>query len=824
MLMALLALAACDKSGGPSNQITRRWPATIAECDPAGYIRCISDAVSISIPVANTGLSLTYWSSPGGDSTTLGIGGWSIDAVRRYDRTRGVLTDGHGQWRAVHGVSLPSGEIAVPSYDGAEAYVFDSAGHHVRTVDGYLGTVLLKLEYDAGGRLDRVDGSVGEQPVHVVVQRRPDGAPYALVGTDGATTTLDLDGGRLSGIRTPDGGRTQIAWAQGNGRVISTTNPLGSITRYEYDPTGYLTSITDADSVQTRFERKDLSAGFEVRSVTALGRQWVYRAESAGGGVRRTLVAPDGSTSSETVDGNGNRTITLPDGSEYNIGTVAGTRWGGDAPIFTPVVAKRANGSTSRREVKVALVPQQGLPFVVTGSVTTTINGQPWVETFDPAQRSATLVDPAGRRTTSTYDTAGRLLRRSAPEVAPVAYDYDSLGRMTSETAGAGPLAASTRYRYEPATGKVIVTRADGSIDTTSYDGGARAVGVSRGNGSTVLATYDAAGRLSLLLSPNGATYAFGSSAAGRPTAFIPPPVSTDSSIEIASYDRDGSLAAITGLGPRAVNIARDPAGRVSEVTFDRGKRSMSYDARSALLTQATDPSGVTTRYGYVGSLMHRLEWSGPISGVVAESLDVSDRPVAEVIDGQKSVSFAYDAAGQLTSVGPLVLTRDPSSGLVTHTTLGAVETSQEFDANAQLIHVATRAGGKTVLDQRYTRDASGVVRTVAETLDGKTTTTEYSYDREGRLAAVRVDGRVEETASYDGAGNRVSVTRPSGTMKASYDDRDRLLGWGQLRYAWSSNGSLEHRTDDNVRCRSGMTTSARSAKRRSPTVGGSPI
>src|SRR6185436_18374864 len=186
------------------------------------------------------------------------------------------------------------------------------------------------------------------------VQHRPDGTPQALVGTDGATTTLDLDAGRLSGITAPDGGRTQIAW--GNGRVISTTNPLGSVTRYEYDQAGDLVSITDADSVRTRFERKDLAAGFEVRSVTALGRQWLYRAESADGGVRRTFIAPDGSASTETVDGNGNRKITLPDGSEYNIGAVAGTRWGGDAPILTPVVAKRPDGSTSRRDVKVDLL------------------------------------------------------------------------------------------------------------------------------------------------------------------------------------------------------------------------------------------------------------------------------------------------------------------------------------------------------------------------------------------------------------------------------------------------------------------------------------
>ena len=162
MLMCLLALASCEKNAGRGDHASRQWPAAIAECDPAGYIRCIADAAWISVPVANTGLSLTYRSSPDGDSTgrakssaaTLGIGGWSIDAVRQFDRKSEVLLDDDGQWHAAHGVSLQSGETAVPSYDGAVAYVFDSAGRHVRTVDGYLGTVLLNVHYDAGGRVE----------------------------------------------------------------------------------------------------------------------------------------------------------------------------------------------------------------------------------------------------------------------------------------------------------------------------------------------------------------------------------------------------------------------------------------------------------------------------------------------------------------------------------------------------------------------------------------------------------------------------------------------------------------------------------------------
>ena len=59
------------------------------------------------------------------------------------------------------------------------------------------------------------------------------------------------------------------------------------------------------------------------------------------------------------------------------------------------------------------------------------------------------------------------------------------------------------------------------------------------------------------------------------------------------------------------------PAGRIISSTFDQGKSTVSYDAHSGLRNQATDPSGVTTSYGYTGSTLDHLAWSGPVNGSV---------------------------------------------------------------------------------------------------------------------------------------------------------------------------------------------------------------
>ena len=101
----------------------------------------------LSIPIADTNLALTYssqWATarqdrPNWNADSLGLGGWSIDALQRYDTADGVLLAGDGSWRFATGVALAAGGQAVPSFDGSMAYVFDAAGHHIRPSTGGSG-------------------------------------------------------------------------------------------------------------------------------------------------------------------------------------------------------------------------------------------------------------------------------------------------------------------------------------------------------------------------------------------------------------------------------------------------------------------------------------------------------------------------------------------------------------------------------------------------------------------------------------------------------------------------------------------------------------
>src|SRR5262249_35829071 len=70
-----------------------------------------------------------------------------------------------------------------------------------------------------------------------------------------------------------------------------------------------------------------------------------------------------------------------------------------------------------------------------------------------------------------------------------------------------------------------------------------------------------------------------------------------------------------------------------------------------------------------------------------------------------------------------------------------------------------------------------------------------YTYDLAGRLSEVRQDGVLTADYTYDANGNRLSFTSPGGTVTATYDAQDRLVGYGAAAYAHTPNGERQSKT-----------------------------
>ena len=788
-------------SPSPSPSAPAAGDLALEACDVTGYVPCEHQEVRLALPIAGTGAALTYSSEwapgrkdrPGWDASAIGLGGWSLDILQRYDPAAGVLLSGDGSWRFAKGVTLPSGEHAVPTYDGLQVFVFDSKGRHVRTVDGLLGTTLITFLYDADGRLSGADGTLDSAPIHLVVEREADGSLVGLVGLDGARTRLFLDrDGPLGGIRDPAGRTTVLANASG-GLVTEYDDPTGGVTAYEYDDAGRLVSAKDPDGVTVTMARTATADMTEVKSTTTLGRSATYRAERTVAGVIRSYVAPDGTRTTVSTDPSGQHAVALPDGTTIALGSQADPRWGMDAPIATPVDQTRPDGVVQHTTTAITATTPATDPLAVSAwSRTDIVADGTWNETADPASRTITWADPAGRKTTQTYDPSGRMVSQKAPGQPSLAFAYDGRGRLATSTSGSGADAATTTYTHGTG-GDLETAGPDGTVEHLAGDAFGRTVSTTAPDASTVLFAYDAFGRLARVSPAGHPSTTIGYSAAGRQTGFLPPAISSDDSFEARTYDADGNLATIAGPGDRSIAYAYDGSGRVSGWTFGDGTATAEFDPTTGLVVNNTAPGGINTQTSYVGGIPVTRNVSGPVAGTVAVSLDGWGRPAGVSVDRGAPIGYSYDAAGYLTAVGPVILARDAASGGVSSAELGVVRTTREFDAQGRLSHVVTVANGTpAILDLRYAYDLRDRVSSMTVSRTGATpTTTTYAYDGAGRLVEVTQNGSLVERDGYDPAGNRISVKTPSGTLRATYDERDRLQAWGSAKYTFRPDGQL---------------------------------
>ena len=150
-----------------------------------------------------------------------------------------VADVGHSSVRriapAFDGIS--DGEILLTSEDGAELYVFDGVGRHLKTLDALTGATLYRFVYDAAWRLTEVHDGSGAV---TKIERDRAGRPRAVVAAAGVRTELETGpDGRLSRIVFPSGEGTEMEYDAG-GLLTSYKDATGKVAHFRYDETGRL--------------------------------------------------------------------------------------------------------------------------------------------------------------------------------------------------------------------------------------------------------------------------------------------------------------------------------------------------------------------------------------------------------------------------------------------------------------------------------------------------------------------------------------------------------------------------------------------------------
>ncbi|HUQ04806.1 MAG TPA: FG-GAP-like repeat-containing protein [Kofleriaceae bacterium] len=335
----------------------------------------------------------------------------------------------------------------------------------------------------------------------------------------------------------------------------------------------------------------------------------------------------------------------------------------------------------------------------------------------DSLGRTTAMTDPNSGAWTYTFDGADRMTSQTDARAQRTDYAYDALDRKTRQTSKAGTAGAViVTWTYDEVRagyfnrGK-LTSMADGAGGKTlDYDPAGRTVRTVRttgGSGYTFTRGYDAGGRLTWTTYPDGDTL-------GTPATPL-------------GYDGAGRLASIPGYVSAVLYDADD---RVTRVDGSNGTITQrTYSATRGWLTGITTTSGATAiqNLGYARNAKGLV--TAVTSPVANEGWSYGYDELDRLISATNTTSSAYDetltydAIGNITTSSRLGTYTYGSSRPHAVTAVGA--TSYAYDAAGLM----TSGAGRTL-----TWDGDNRLATVL----GTGSALAYTYDADG--------ARIQET------------------------------------------------------------------------------
>jgi RHS repeat-associated protein len=698
------------------------------------------------------------------------------------------------------GLSLTS--VLIPSEDGSQLYLFDSAGRHLRTLDALTNVVLYSFGYDAAGRLISVTDRSGNV---TTIQRDVAGNPTAVVSPYGQRTALSLDAnGYLSALTDPVSA-TVVLTSTASGLLTGLRDADGNMHSFSYDPSGRLIKDQAPDGGNTTLSRADdasQTSAYTVKLGTALNATTTYtktyQVQTAATGAQvRVNTWPDGLQASSRLGADGSSTDAAQDGTITRTTLGPDPRFGMQAPLTTALTVTTPDGLSSSLATTrtVSLSDPQNPLSLTTQSDAATLNGSTSTSTYGAGTHTSIATSAAGRTSTMRFDSLGRLAQTQTPGLTPVQFGYDARGRLATTAQG-------TRvYTYSYDTQGNLAAFTDPLARTTSFthDADGRVTAETLSGNRQVGFVYDANGNVHSLTPPGRPAYTFTYDAMNRMRSFTAPDAGHGPATTGYTYTRDGQPAGVTRPDGSTIAYGYDGAGRLSTASIARGTTTFTYNAQTGNVASITAPDGGRLAYGYDGSLLTDITATGAVPGTVHQTYDDNFRVIAQSVDAGAPVAYQYDADGLLTGAGPMTLRYDAHNGLFTGSTLGPLHDAVTYDAFGDVTSYIAMTGTTALYAAQYTPDVLGRIAQRSETIGGATHTYAYSYDAAGRLVGVTQDNATTTTYSYDANGNRLSATgviSTTGTVQGTYDAQDRLTQYGVTTYSYNAAGDLVSKTD----------------------------
>ncbi len=686
----------------------------------------------------------------------------------------------------------------IPSEDASEVYEFDRNGRHLRTIHPLTGTTLLTFQYDSAGRLVRMVDADNDT---TTIERDAVGNPTGIIGPYGQRTTLVLDGnGYLSRVSNPANESWQFEYANG-GLLTKITDPNNHTTSASYDALGRFAAETDAAGATLTVTRTNTGQGRVTASTTAQGRATKYQVEQDAAGTRRSVNSfPDGTQATEAEAADGTTTNLFGDGMSLLRVEGPDARFGMLTPVPAQSVLRTPGGlaATNTFDSRVTLTNADNVLSLSNLIETLSVNGRVFTSSYSAAARTFTNISAMGRRSTLSIDTLSRLVGTGVDGVLPVAYRYDHRGRLTNVLQGAPGVLRTESFAYDSSSYLNRIADPLGRVAKFAYEPAGRISAQTLTDGQTVQYGYDDKGNLTSLSPPGQPAHVFSYTSVDLLSEYLPPDIGAGDTPTRYAYGPDRELTRVTRPDGLTLELNYDNGGscrcgKLTSIVQPRGTNDFQYDSVTGNLTNVTAPDGIRLGYAYDGEFLTNVMYTGLVSGSINYRYDSDFRLRSVGVNGANFIDYQYDADNLLTNVGRLKLIRDRANGLLTHTELGVVTTSYEYNSFGEVTTYAAAANGVPLLSVHYVRNAVGRILERTETIQGATDSYAYAYDQTGQLTAVTKNGVITASYSYGPNGNRQSG--PGLSTPPSYDAQDRMLRYGVASYTYTPAGELKSKT-----------------------------
>ncbi len=519
---------------------------------------------------------------------------------------------------------LATSDLLVPSQDGSELYVFSNTGRHLRTIDALTSANRAVFGYDSAGLLITIPDADGKV---TTIERDGSGNPTAIVAPGGQRTVLTVHGdGYLASLTNPAGESTLFTYSA-DGILATLKDPRGGLHQYTYDASGRLINDQDPATGFKALARTEQATGWTIALSTALNRTKSYQVENLPiGDLRRKVTDPNGLLTTSVIGTNGTTSIAAPDGTVTTTVQTGDPRWGMQAPILKSLTVQTPGGLTSTLSTTRAVTlsnPNDPLSLS-TQTDTLVINGRTYTSTYTQATRLLSTTTPANRTSTVTLDAKGRVIQELVTGLEPVAYTYDSLGRLSTITQGTGVDARTSTLSYNTKNELINIQDPLNRTVGFAYDLAGRITTQTLPDTRQIGYAYDANGNVTAITPPGKPAHTFAYTPVDLESDYSPPDIGFSPKNTQYTYNLDRQLTLVTRPDGQTLQLGYEPTGgRLSTLTLPGSQvLTYAYHPSTGNLSTITAPGGSTLSYSYDGSLLTNTAWSGTVAGSVGRTYD----------------------------------------------------------------------------------------------------------------------------------------------------------------------------------------------------------